>query len=198
VKIRRRPSTLVVPVPAALITVAAPDGPGNIVTLAWVGTVCSAPPMLSISIRPSRYSHELLSQTNEFVVNLPRAEQVELVDLCGLVSGREVDKFALTGFHPLPAELVDAPLIDECPVNLECVTRHRLSLGVHDLFIGEVVATHVDEDVLDSRGRLDKSRLDPLAYVDGEYWNLGKRVGSHGFTKPAFEDKRRGTGRDKE
>ena len=189
-KIQRRPSTLVVPVPAALITVAAPDGPGNIVTLAWVGTVCSAPPMLSVAIRPSRYSHELLSRTNEFVVNLPRAEHVELVDLCGLVSGRDTDKFALTGFHPLPAALVGAPLIDECPVNLECVTRHRLSLGVHDLFIGEIVATHVDEGLLDGRGRLDKSRLDALAYVDGEYWSLGQRVGSHGFTKRSLEGDR--------
>lgn len=189
-KIRRRPSTLVMPVPVALVTVAAPNGPGNIVTLAWVGTVCSAPPMLSIAIRPSRYSYELLSRTNEFVVNFPRADHVEKVDVCGVVSGRDVDKFALTGFHPLSAALVGAPLIAECPVNLECVTRHRLSLGVHDLFIGEVVATHVDEDVLDGRGRLDKSRLDALAYVDGEYWSLGEKVGGHGFTKGRLEGKK--------
>ena len=189
-KIQRRPSTFLLPVPAALITVAAPEGPGNIITLAWVGTVCSAPPMLSIAVRPSRYSYELLRQRNEFVVNVPRADQVELVDRCGVVSGRERDKFALTGFHPLPAAIVGAPLIDECPVNLECVTRHRLSLGAHDLFIGEIVAAHFSDDVVDGRGRLDASRLNALAYVDGEYWSLGVKVGSYGFTKKGLEGKK--------
>src|SRR5512143_3642818 len=113
-KIQRRPSTFVQPVPAALITVATPDGPGNIITLAWVGAVCSAPPMLSISVRPSRYSYELLRRTNEFVVNVARADQVELVDLCGIVSGKDADKFALTGLHPAKAAIVSAPLIEEC------------------------------------------------------------------------------------
>ena len=189
-KIQRRPSTFLLPVPAALITVAAPKGPGNIVTLAWVGTVCSAPPMLGIAVRPSRYSYELLRQKNEFVVNVPRADQVELVDLCGTVSGRDRDKFALTGFHPMPAANVSAPLIEECPVNLECLTRHRLSLGAHDLFIGEIVAAHFNEDVVDGRGRLDKSRLDPLAYVDGEYWSLKEKVGSYGFAKKRLGGKK--------
>jgi flavin reductase (DIM6/NTAB) family NADH-FMN oxidoreductase RutF len=189
-KIQRRPSTFVLPVPAALITVAEPDGPGNIITLAWVGAVCSAPPMLSISVRPSRYSYELLRRSNEFVVNVPRAEQVELVDVCGIVSGKDTDKFALTGFHAVKAASVAAPLIDECPINLECLTRHRLSLGVHDMFIGEIVAAHFNEDVVDGHGRLDKSRLDPLAYVDGEYWNLGKKIGSYGFAKTRLEGTR--------
>lgn len=182
-KIQRRPSAFLFPVPTALITVAQPKGPGNIITLAWVGTVCSVPPMLSIAVRPSRYSHELLLRSNEFVVNLPRADQVELVDLCGVLSGRDTDKFDLTGFHPSPAATVAAPLIEECPVNLECVTRHRFLLGAHDLFIGEIVAAHFDEDVVDDRGRLDKSRLDPLAYVNGEYWSLKEKVGSEGFTR---------------
>jgi flavin reductase (DIM6/NTAB) family NADH-FMN oxidoreductase RutF len=189
-KIQRRPSTFVLPVPAALITVATPEGPGNIITLAWVGAVCSAPPMLSISVRPSRYSYELLRRSNEFVVNIPRADQVELVDLCGIVSGMDTDKFGLTGYHPARAANVAAPLIEECPINLECVTRHRLSLGVHDLFIGEIVAAHFNEDVIDGRGRLDKSRLDPLAYVDGEYWSLKEKVGSYGFAKKRLQGKK--------
>jgi flavin reductase (DIM6/NTAB) family NADH-FMN oxidoreductase RutF len=183
VKIQHRPSTYLMPVPAALITVAAPEGPGNIITLAWVGTVCSRPPMLSISVRPSRYSHELLLRSNEFVVNVPRADQVELVDLCGIVSGRDHDKFALSGFHPVAGATVAAPLIEECPVNLECVTRHRVLLGAHDLFIGEIVAAHFDESVVDERGRLDKSRIDPLAYVGGEYWSLKEKLGGEGFTR---------------
>ena len=189
-KIQRRPSTFLLPVPVSLITVAAPEGPGNIITLAWVGAVCSAPPMVSISVRPSRYSYDLLQRSNEFVVNVPRAEQVELVDVCGIVSGRDSDKFALTGMHPVPAAIVGAPLIEECPINLECATRHWLSLGVHDLFIGEIVAAHFNEDVVDGRGRLDKSRLDPLAYVDGEYWSLKEKVGSYGFAKKRLEGKK--------
>ena len=118
-----------------------------------------------------------------------RADQVELVDLCGIVSGRDRDKFALTGLHPAPAALVSAPLIEECPINLECLTRHTLSLGVHELFIGEIVATHLDSEVVDGRGRLDKSRVHPLAYVDGDYWSLGEKVGSYGFAKKRLGEK---------
>lgn len=182
-KIQRRASTLVLPVPVVLVTVADDKGKGNIITLAWVGTVCSAPPMLSISVRPSRYSYGLLRRNNDFVVNIPRASQAQLVDLCGMVSGRDRDKFELCGFHPLPAAHVSAPLVEECPINLECVTRHRLSLGAHDLFVAEIVATHLDEEVLDSRGRLDANKLDAVAYVDGGYWSLNEKVGSYGFSK---------------
>ena len=182
-KIQRRPATVLLPVPLVLVSVAAGDDrPPNIVTLAWAGTVCSAPPMLSISVRPSRYTYELLQQTHDFVVNVPRAAQAREVDLCGNVSGRDVDKFVECGFHALPASRISSPLIEECPINLECVTRHRLSLGVHDLFLGEIVAVHYDEDVVDSRGRLQSSKIDPLAYVHGDFWSLGEKVGSYGFT----------------
>jgi flavin reductase (DIM6/NTAB) family NADH-FMN oxidoreductase RutF len=138
--------------------------------------------MVGIAVRPSRYAYELLQRTHDFVVNIPRASQVEAVDYCGQVSGREVDKFKACGFHALPAARVSAPLIDECPINLECTTRHRLSLGAHDLFIGEIVAAHYDDDVVDSRGRLVASRVDALAYVNGDYWTLGEKVGSYGFS----------------
>jgi flavin reductase (DIM6/NTAB) family NADH-FMN oxidoreductase RutF len=182
-KIQRRPATSLLPVPAVLVSVA--DGPdkANIVTLAWAGVVCSAPPMVSISVRPSRYSYELLRRSNEFVLNVPRAEHVEQVDHCGSVSGRDVDKFAACGFHALAADKVAAPLIEECPINLECMIRHRLSLGAHDLFIAEVVAVHYDEEVLDARGRLDASRFAPFAYVNGDYLTLGEKIGAYGFSK---------------
>jgi flavin reductase (DIM6/NTAB) family NADH-FMN oxidoreductase RutF len=180
-KIERRPSTILLPVPAVLVTVA--DGKkGNIVTIAWAGTVCSAPPMVSVAIRGSRYSHELLECSREFVVNLPRASQVEQVDLCGSISGRDEDKWVAAGLTPLPAAKVQAPLIAECPINLECVVRHELSLGAHDLFIGEIVAVHCDEEVIDARGRLKHGALDPLAYVDGDYWSMGEKVGTYGFS----------------
>jgi flavin reductase (DIM6/NTAB) family NADH-FMN oxidoreductase RutF len=182
-KIQRRPSNVLLPVPLVMVSVAGVDGGDpDIVTLAWVGNVCSAPPMLSISLRPSRHSYGLLQRTHEFVVNVPTRSQAREVDLCGNVSGRDTDKFAACGFHAVSGARVAAPLIEECPINIECVTRHRLSLGAHDLFVGEILAVHFNEDVLDSRGRLQASKLDPLSYVIGEYWSLGEKVGSYGYT----------------
>jgi flavin reductase (DIM6/NTAB) family NADH-FMN oxidoreductase RutF len=182
-KIERRPSTLLLPVPAVLVSVAGAEGSSpNIVTLAWAGTVCSAPPMIGIAVRPSRHSYQLLQHTHDFVVNVPRASQVRQVDLCGNVSGRDTDKFAACGFHAVPSSRISSPLIEECPVNLECVTRHRLALGAHDLFIGEIVGVHLDEDVLDSRGRLQTAKVGAMAYANGDYWSLGEKLGTYGFT----------------
>jgi len=182
-KIQRRPSTVVLPVPVVLVSVAGDEGGApDIVTVAWAGNVCSAPPMLSISVRPSRHSYRLLQRSHDFVVNLPRASQVRQVDYCGNVSGRDADKFAACGFKATPAARVSSPLIGECPINIECVTRHRLSLGAHDLFVGEVLAVHFDEDVLDSRGRLQPAKVDALAYLHGDYWSLAEKLGSYGFT----------------
>ena len=192
-KIQRRPSTVLLPVPVVLVSVAGGEGERpDIVTVAWAGNVCSAPPMLSISVRPSRHSYGLLQRTHDFVVNVPRASQVRQVDFCGNASGRDVDKFAQCGFHAVPAGRVSSPLIEECPINIECVTRHRLSLGAHDLFVGEILAVHFDEDVLDSRGRLQPRKVDALAYLHGDYWSLGEQVGSYGFTlKESKEEAKR-------
>jgi flavin reductase (DIM6/NTAB) family NADH-FMN oxidoreductase RutF len=188
VKIERKPSTALLPTPVVLLSVA---GHGkekdNIITLAWVGTVCSAPPMLSVAIRPSRHSHGLVNAAREFVVNIPRAGQVATVDLAGVWSGTEHDKFAELGFTARPAKLVAAPLVEECPINIECVVRHQLALGAHDLYIAEIVATHYDEELLDSRGRLKTAALDAMAYVDGEYWSLGERLGSYGQAAKALK-----------
>lgn len=175
------PSTALFPVPAVLVTVAGDNGKDNIITLAWVGTVNSDPPMLSIGVRPSRHSHRLLEETGEFVVNLPGAGMVREVDLCGMVSGKDEDKFALCGFGRQPASRVRAPLIDRCPVNIECVVRNKLSLGSHDLYIGEVLAVHVDESVLEG-GRIDLKKMQPLAYAAGEYWSLGEKLFMMGFS----------------
>jgi flavin reductase (DIM6/NTAB) family NADH-FMN oxidoreductase RutF len=181
VKKLKDPSTALFPVPAVLVTVASEDGRGNIITLAWVGTVNSEPPMLSISVRPSRHSHRLLEGAGEFVVNLPGAGMVREVDLCGMVSGKDEDKFALCGFGRQPAARVKAPLIDRCPVNIECAVRNKLSLGSHDLYLGEVLAVHVDEAVLEG-GRIDLKKVNPLAYAAGEYWSLGEKLSMMGFS----------------
>ena len=179
-KIERKPSTALLPTPVVLLSVPGDAETPNIITLAWVGTACGSPPMLSVGIRPSRYSYELVNAAREFVVNIPRADQVVKVDLAGMWSGREHDKFAEIGFTALPASQVAAPLIAECPVNIECVVRHQLALGEHDLFIAEIIATHYDEDVLDSRGHVIPGKIAAMAYAEGEYWSLGERLGSYG------------------
>ncbi|MEZ5126252.1 MAG: flavin reductase family protein [Thermoleophilia bacterium] len=179
-KIERKPSTSLLPVPVVLLSVADGDQAPNIITLAWVGTVCSDPPMVSVSIRPSRYSYRLVTATRDFVINIPHAAQVALVDGAGTCSGIEHDKFSEFGFTARPSNYVTSPMIEECPINIECVVRHQLSLGAHDAFIAEIVATHYDEDLLDERGRLRTRNQAGVAYVDGEYWSLGERLGSYG------------------
>jgi flavin reductase (DIM6/NTAB) family NADH-FMN oxidoreductase RutF len=188
-KIERRPSTALLPNPVVLVSASAGAGAGNFLTIAWVGTVCSSPPMLSVAIRPSRYSHDLVSREREFVVNIPSVDQLEGVDIAGVWSGREHDKFAELGFTPLPASKVGASLIAECPINLECVVRHQLGLGVHDLFIAEIVAAHYDEELLDTRGRLKPKDVHPITLVNNEYWSLGERIGLYGGLAKARGEK---------
>ena len=179
------PTTMLFPTPVVLVTCVDEVGKPNIITLAWAGVVNSEPPMIGISIRPSRYSHKCIKRSKEFVVNLPTEAMVRGVDACGLVSGRDKDKFALMGWKPVPAEKVKAPLIDECPVHLECQVKEVISLGSHDLFLGEIVALHVKEEVQKGKGGVDIRRCLPVAYCTGsrEYWNLGKPLGDHGFSK---------------
>jgi flavin reductase (DIM6/NTAB) family NADH-FMN oxidoreductase RutF len=179
-KIERNASAALLPSPVVLLSVAGELDTPNIITLAWVGTACSDPPMLSVAIRPTRYSYRLVNAAREFVVNIPLASQLAKVDWAGVRSGIEHDKFRELGFTALPATHVSAPLIGECPINIECVVRHQLGLGAHDLYIAEIVATHYDEDVLDTRGRVDTAKLAPLAYVESEYWSLGERLGRYG------------------
>lgn len=179
-----QPRPLLYPVPLVLVTCLDEQGEANIITLAWVGTVCSTPPQVGIAVRPGRYSHAAIQQTEEFVINIPNRELLDAVDYCGRVSRRrEGDKFAALGLTPLPASRVSAPLIGECPVNLECKLTQSLPLGSHDLFIGEVVAVHVDEGLLDEQGFIDYSKAEAIAYLGNEYWSLGKRLGSVGHVR---------------
>lgn len=177
-KVVKPGSTMLNPVPAVLVTCGW-DQP-NIITLAWVGTVCSDPPAVSIAVRPERFSHGLIAEAGEFIVNLPRADQVGVVDYCGQVSGREVDKWAACGLTPAPARKIRTPLITECPIALECRTSHQLSLGAHDLFVGEVLAVQVDEEVLSRQGRTDYEQARLLTYAGGYYYELGEQLGRHG------------------
>jgi flavin reductase (DIM6/NTAB) family NADH-FMN oxidoreductase RutF len=179
------PTTMLFPTPVVLVTSVDEKGKPNIITLAWVGVVNSEPPMIGISIRPDRYSHTCVKRSKEFVVNLPSEKMVRKVDACGMLSGKERDKFASMGWKPIKAQSVNAPLIDECSVQMECEVKEVISLGSHDLFIGQVVALHVKEEVQQDKGRIDISKALPLVYCPGahEYWSLGRCIGHYGFTK---------------
>ena len=181
-KMKRAPSTALYPVPAVLVSCGA-GSRANIITLAWVGTLCSNPPLVGLGVRPGRYSHGLIEGLGEFVVNLPTADQVEWVDYCGTVSGRDEDKWDACGFTAGAGAEVEVPLIAECPVNLECRLEQTLSLGSHDLFIGQVVAVQMDEAVLDENGRFDVTKARPLAYLNGDYRRIGELLGTHGFSQ---------------
>ena len=135
-----------------------------------------------------------MTAAREFVVNIPPAELVEAVDRAGVWSGAEHDKFAELGFTVAPASKVGAPLIAECPINLECVVRHQLELGAHDAFIAEIVAVHYDEELLDARGRLRTAAVSALGYVGGDYYTLGECVGTYGYSRQATRDKSGGEG----
>lgn len=180
-KVAIKPGTYLYPVPAVMVTCGPREKP-NIITLAWVGTVCSDPPMLGISIRPSRYSNELIKQQSAFAVNLPTVGLVRVTDYCGSVSGHKVDKFAATGLTPVPAKAIDTVIIDECPVNIECQVSKVLPLGAHDLFLGKVVAVQVDESIVNEVGDMDLAKADLFAYSGGRYWSLGQLLGTHGFS----------------
>lgn len=177
-----RPATLLYPVPAVLVSCQGAETRPNIITVAWAGTIASDPPMLSISVSPLRYSHRIIHETREFVVNLPTERLVWATDWCGVKSGRDHDKFATLGLTAAPAQKVKAPLIAECPVNIECKVTQIVNLGSHDLFIAKVEAVDVDEELLTTGGRLNLTKAGLFAYVHGEYWNLKRPIGKFGFS----------------
>ena len=182
-KLDWKPGTMLNPVPVVLVSCGDfSAGEANVLTVAWAGTVCSEPPMLSVSIRPERHSHAIISRTREFVVNLPTARMTPAVDFCGVRSGRDTDKFKATGLTPVAADKVRAPLVDEAPVNLECRVTRTLHLGSHDLFLAEIVAVHVDASLLDKRGKLHLERAQLVAYAHGDYFALGRILGRFGYS----------------
>jgi flavin reductase (DIM6/NTAB) family NADH-FMN oxidoreductase RutF len=181
-KIIKKPSVVLGPVPTVLVSCGHGEQ-ANIITIAWTGILCSNPPQLGIGVRPSRHSHGLIQEAGEYVVNVPGEDMLEAVDYCGFVSGRDVNKFAVQGLTPVPGSAVQTPIIAECPVNIECRVSHTLSLGSHDLFVGEVLAVQLSQEVLDERGRLNDARLRPVLFSGGDYWGLGNLLGRYGFSK---------------
>jgi flavin reductase (DIM6/NTAB) family NADH-FMN oxidoreductase RutF len=172
------PGTVMVPCPVVLLSVDGPDRP-NIITLSWAANVCSKPPTMVVGIRPERHSYDLVKNAGEFVLNIPSVEQLEGTVFAGSKSGRDFDKFSECGFTSEPASKIKAPIIKECPINIECKTRQIVPLGAHDLFIAEVVTAHIDESVLDEKGRFDASKTTLFTYLplNGQYWSLGEKIG---------------------
>ncbi len=170
------------PLPAVLVSVADKQGNTNIITIAWAGTVCTNPPMVSISVRPSRFSHHMLMESREFVINLTTKELVFATDYCGVKSGREVDKWKELHLTPLASQEVAAPSIAESPVNIECKVERVEHLGSHDLFLASVVAVRVDNRYMDQNGSFHLEKAQPIVYSHGEYYDLGAKLGKFGYS----------------
>ncbi len=177
-----KPGNMLNPVPAVMVSVTDKEGKSNIITVAWAGTVCTNPPMVSISVRPSRYSYQILEETGEFVINLTNESLVKACDYCGVVSGRDVDKFAKTGLTPIPMEHVHAMGIEESPVNMECKIIEKRELGSHTMFIAEVVGVTVDDQYMDETGKFHINESGLVMYSHGEYFALGKKLGKFGYS----------------
>ena len=187
-----RGSTLLNPEPPVLVSCGGLEQP-NLITIGWTGTICTQPSMVSISVRPERYSHHLIKESGQFAINLPTEALVRAVDWCGVKSGRDVDKFSAMHLTPSPAAKVGTVLVEESPVNLECKVTQVIPLGSHDLFLAEVVACDVDESLLDEKGKLCLDKANLIVYSHGEYLALGKKLGTFGYSvrkkKPAKRKK---------
>lgn len=177
-----KPGNMLYPVPPVMVSVQREGEKPNIITVAWAGTVCSDPPMVSISVRKSRYSHAILMETKEFVINLTNEDLTFACDYCGVKSGRDVDKFKDMHLHETESKVVKAPGIAESPVNIECRVEQVLELGTHDMFIARVVAVSVDKKYMDEKGRFDLNGSNLVAYSHGEYIKLGKKLGTFGYS----------------
>ena len=177
-----KPGNMLYPVPAVLVSVADREGKSNLFTVAWAGTVCTNPPMLSISVRPERYSYHMIKETGEFVVNLTTESMAFATDYCGVRSGRDTDKWKDTGLTREKASVVSVPLVKESPVSLECRVVRIDQLGSHHMFLAEVVAVDVDEEYMDEKDSFHLSAAKPLAYSHGRYYGLGECFGTFGYS----------------
>lgn len=177
-----KPGNMLYPLPAVMVSCQRPGEKPNIITVAWTGTVCSSPAMVSISVRPERHSYAIIKETGEFVINLTTEKLARATDYCGVRSGRDVDKFAEMHLTAGKAAHVGAPLIEESPVNLECRVTQVLELGSHHMFVAEVLGVDVDESYLDAKGKFQLNKAGLMVYSHGEYFGLGKKLGSFGYS----------------
>lgn len=176
-----KPGTLLSPVPVVMVS-CGDMKKANIITVAWTGIVNTNPAMVYISVRPERHSHKIISETKEFVINLVTRELVKKTDQCGVYTGGKMDKFKKFSLTPEKASKVSAPIIKESPVNIECKVEQIIKLGTHDMFLARIVAVNVDESLIDENGKLELKKAKLIAYSHGDYLELGKKVGSFGYS----------------
>lgn len=177
-----KPGTMLAPIPVVMVTSKGSTGNPNIITIGWTGTICSEPAMLSISVRPERHSYKLIKESGEFVVNIPSKKLARETDLCGVISGRDHDKFHETGLTAGKANTVSAPIIMECPISLECKVKQEIPLGSHNMFLAEITAVQVSEEFIDEKGAFTSEKAQILGYTHGNYCGTGKSLGTFGFS----------------
>ena len=177
-----KPGNMLYPLPAVMVSVTDGQGNDNIITVAWTGTICTNPPMVYISVRPSRYSYEMLKKTGEFVINLTTEELAFATDYCGVRSGRDVDKFKEAHLTKEPAQFVKAPMIKESPVSIECRVTEVKELGSHHMFLAEVLAVHAQQEYIDKNNKFQLNKAKPIGYSHGEYLGTGKSLGTFGYS----------------
>ena len=186
-----KPGNMLYPLPAVLVTVRDGDGKDNLFTVAWAGTVCTNPPMLSVSVRPSRHSYKMMKETGVFAVNLTTRSMAKQTDYCGVRSGRDHDKWEETGLSKEEGKKIPVSVITESPVNIECRVRQVIPLGSHDLFLADVVHVSVDEQYMDEKGAFHLEKADPIVYSHGKYFDLGAELGKFGYSVKKKNRKRR-------
>lgn len=177
-----KPGNMLYPLPVVMVNCMRQGEKPNIITVAWAGTVCSSPAMVSISVRKERHSYSIIKETGEFVINLVTKDLVRATDFCGVRSGRDTDKFGKMHLTPEPSRIVNVPSVLESPVNIECKVKKVIPLGSHDMFLAEVVSVSVEDRYMDSSGKFHLNSTGLAAYSHGEYFELGKKLGSFGFS----------------
>ena len=177
-----RAGTLLAPVPPALVSCGGGELPDNVLTVAWTGILNADPAKTYVSIRPLRFSHGLIRQNGEFVINVAPSKLVRSVDRAGVITGKDIDKFEACGLRRTPSVAVSCPTVADCPIALECKVTDVVSLGTHDMFIADIVAVTVDDSVIDEEGKLRIEKAGLMAYAHGTYFELGKKIGTFGFS----------------
>lgn len=176
-------SIMLNPVPVVLVTCRNREGKENVFTVAWTGTVCSKPPMISISVRPERLSYDYIKETGEFTINLPAKSMVKAVDYCGVRSGRQENKIEKMGFSMREGVEIKSPSIEDCPINMECKVKQVIPLGTHDVFLAEVLSCFVEERLIDKENKIHFEEADLIAYSHGEYFPIVKKpIGRFGYS----------------
>ncbi|MFR1647194.1 MAG: flavin reductase family protein [Clostridia bacterium] len=180
-KVQWKGGTFIYPIPAVMVSCGTMEE-SNIITVAWTGILNTNPAMCYISVRPERYSHNIIKENGEFAINLTTRQLAYATDWCGVKSGRDVDKFKEMKLTKERANIIKAPLIKECPVSVECKVKEIVPLGSHDMFVAEIVAIDADEKYIDEKGAFDIGKCDLIAYANGGYYPLESKIGKFGYS----------------